>query len=78
MSDQDNITEPDGQETEPTPCMPCRGTGKVVSNLGGTPKSVDCPWCAGSGMRIPGRDAQSPWLGAAEGGGEEPNSEVQG
>jgi hypothetical protein len=76
MSDRDDITEPDSQETEPAECMPCRGTGKVVSNLGGTPNTVACPWCAGSGMRIPGRDAQSAWLGAAEGGGQEQSTEA--
>jgi DnaJ-class molecular chaperone len=42
--------------------MPCRGTGKVISNLGGTPSSVTCPWCDGSGTRVPGIDAQSKWL----------------
>jgi DnaJ-class molecular chaperone len=43
--------------------MPCRGTGKVISNLGGTASSVTCPWCEGSGARIPGIDAQAKWLG---------------
>ena len=42
--------------------MPCRGTGKVVSNLGGTPSTVTCPWCEGSGVRMPGVDAQAKWL----------------
>jgi hypothetical protein len=42
--------------------MPCRGTGKVISGLGGTPTSVDCPWCDGSGLRAAGIDAQSRWL----------------
>jgi hypothetical protein len=42
--------------------MPCRGTGKVISNLGGTPNSVTCPWCDGSGVRVPGIDAQAKWL----------------
>ncbi len=41
--------------------MPCRGTGQVISNLGGTPSSVTCPWCAGSGVRRPGIDAQEHW-----------------
>ena len=43
--------------------MPCRGTGKVISNLGGTPSTVTCPWCDGSGVRIAGIDAQAKWLG---------------
>jgi hypothetical protein len=42
--------------------MPCRGTGKVISNLGGSPSSVTCPWCDGSGTRVPGIDAQAKWL----------------
>jgi hypothetical protein len=39
-------------------CRACRGTGKVQSGLGGTPHEVVCPWCEGSGRRIPGIDAQ--------------------
>ena len=42
-------------------CMACRGTGQVISNLGGTPSTVDCPWCGGTGMRSPDVDAQSRW-----------------
>jgi hypothetical protein len=44
--------------------MPCRGTGKVISNLGGTPSTVTCPWCEGGGTRVSGVDAQAKWLGA--------------
>jgi DnaJ-class molecular chaperone len=43
---------------DPTMCTACRGTGKVLSSLGGTPHEVVCPWCEGSGHRIPGTDAQ--------------------
>ena len=50
-----------GETHEPRECMACRGSGKVISNLGGAPKEVACPWCAGSGPRIPGIDAQEPW-----------------
>jgi DnaJ-class molecular chaperone len=39
-------------------CTPCRGTGRVVSNLGGESHEVTCPWCGGSGQFIPGRNAQ--------------------
>ena len=46
--------------------MPCRGTGQVISNLGGTPSTVACPWCEGSGVRIPGIDAQARWPVAVE------------
>ncbi len=44
---------------EPQPCAPCRGTGHVISNLGGTPQQVTCPWCEGGGLRLPGHDAQA-------------------
>jgi len=43
----------------PAPCAPCRGTGQVISNLGGSPSQVACPWCEGSGMLISGHDAQT-------------------
>ncbi len=46
-------------------CNPCRGTGCLISGLGGEPHEVVCPWCGGSGHRIPGRDAQE---NPAEGG----------
>jgi DnaJ-class molecular chaperone len=40
-------------------CTPCRGTGQVISTLGGTPNAVQCPWCEGAGEFIPGHDAQA-------------------
>ncbi|HYM44987.1 MAG TPA: hypothetical protein VES65_02335 [Solirubrobacteraceae bacterium] len=40
-------------------CMPCRGTGRVVSNLGGTQSTLPCPWCRGGGVRLSGIDAQT-------------------
>lgn len=43
-------------------CMPCRGTGRVTSNLGGSASDVPCPWCAGTGERQAGVDAQAAWL----------------
>jgi hypothetical protein len=43
--------------------MPCRGSGQVISNLGGTPSTVTCPWCGGGGVRLPGIDAQAHWQG---------------
>jgi DnaJ-class molecular chaperone len=46
---------------EPRECMPCRGSGRVISNLGGTPSEIDCPWCGGGGVRVPGTDAQAKW-----------------
>ena len=39
--------------------MPCRGSGHVISNLGGTPSQAPCPWCGGAGVRVPGIDAQA-------------------
>jgi len=53
---------------EPRECMACRGTGRVISNLGGTPSTVDCPWCSGSGLRPAEVDAQEHW---GEGGDPE-------
>lgn len=41
--------------------MPCRGTGQVISNLGGTLSTVTCPWCEGGGVRLVGIDAQARW-----------------
>ena len=41
--------------------MPCRGTGSVISNLGGTPATITCPWCEGTGLRVPGSNAQAKW-----------------
>jgi hypothetical protein len=66
--------------------MPCRGTGKVISNLGGEASQVTCPWCQGGGERLAGGiDAQAGWLeqratgdggeggaGSGAGGGEPP------
>jgi DnaJ-class molecular chaperone len=46
------------QTAPPRECSACRGTGRVISNLGGTPHEVPCPWCEGTGRFIPGHDAQ--------------------
>ena len=50
-------TEP--EPYDPERCTACRGTGQVISGLGGTPQSVTCPWCEGSGRVQPGHDAQA-------------------
>jgi len=50
---------------EPRECMACRGSGRVISNLGGAASTLECPWCAGSGERVPGIDAQERWLAQA-------------
>ena len=56
MADEDP-SQPD-QSTD-DPCMACRGTGEVISTLGGERRTVPCPWCKGTGRRIPGHDAQA-------------------
>jgi hypothetical protein len=64
-TDSEDRTE---EAHQPRECMPCRGSGKVISNLGGEPNTVTCPWCEGGGERIAGIDAQAKWgdAGAAE------------
>jgi DnaJ-class molecular chaperone len=46
--------------------MACHGTGHVISMLGEERSEVRCPWCAGSGVRQPGIDAQAHWADAGE------------
>jgi DnaJ-class molecular chaperone len=46
------------ESRSPQPCMPCHGTGKVISNLAGRTRKVTCPWCRGGGIRLTGVDAQ--------------------
>jgi len=50
---------PTEETSEPIACNPCRGTGKVISGLGGSPSTLPCPWCEGTGTFIPGHDAQA-------------------
>jgi len=42
----------------------------VISALGGEQRRITCPWCGGSGVRDPARDAQEAGvdLRAAAGG----------
>jgi len=40
-------------------CSACRGTGRVLSSLGGDAHPVSCPWCGGTGRFQAGRDAQA-------------------
>ncbi len=56
---------PDTQGTDASDCTACRGTGRVISNLGGSPSEVPCPWCDGTGRFIPGHDAQAARRAAA-------------
>jgi DnaJ-class molecular chaperone len=60
QGDSEDRTE---EAHEPRECMPCRGSGKLISNLGGAPSTVTCPWCQGGGVRVPGIDAQAHWGG---------------
>ena len=46
-------------DDEVVPCTVCRGTGTLISNLGGTPSNVDCAWCEGTGTFLPDHDAQA-------------------
>jgi DnaJ-class molecular chaperone len=62
---QDDDEDPVAAAHGPRECMPCRGTGKLISNLGGEPSTVSCPWCDGSGVRIADVDAQAKWLDEA-------------
>lgn len=61
MSDVEDPKQEDAegeQSAEPRVCMPCHGSGKVISNLGGEASEVTCPWCRGGGERLSGLDAQ--------------------
>ena len=51
-------TEPT-EPYDPQRCTACRGTGQVISGLGGTPQAVTCPWCEGTGRYQAGHDAQA-------------------
>jgi DnaJ-class molecular chaperone len=55
------MTEQRGEPREPEPCGACRGTGAVISQLGGEPHEQPCPWCEGRGTRLRGHDAQARW-----------------
>ena len=56
---------PDATPNPSGDCSACRGTGQVISNLGGEARLVACPWCDGSGLRLVGHDAQASWRAAA-------------
>jgi len=64
MASEEGDSDVDRAEAshEPRECMPCRGSGQVISNLGGTPNTVTCPWCGGGGLRLPDVNAQAKWL----------------
>ena len=55
------VAEAPIENGSPAPCDACRGTGIVISHLGGEPHSEPCPWCDGGGVRLPAHDAQARW-----------------
>jgi len=55
------VSEQAAEPTAPQACSACRGTGSVISNLGGEPHELSCPWCDGSGVTTAGHDAQAHW-----------------
>ena len=59
--------EENDEVIDPQPCSVCRGTGTVISNLGGSPSTVPCPWCDGTGTFLPDHDAQAARREAAGG-----------
>jgi DnaJ-class molecular chaperone len=58
----------DDAAAQPRECTACRGTGLVISNLGGSPHEEPCPWCEGTGRFIPGHDAQAARRGESASG----------
>ena len=68
--EQDEAETTAAESQEPRVCMPCHGSGKVISNLGGEPSEVTCPWCRGGGERLTGLDAQEFHLQQAAQSGE--------
>ena len=74
--EQSNSADESETAHEPRECMPCRGSGRVISNLGGSPSEVTCPWCRGGGVRLAGLDTQASWLAErAESEGSESHPE---
>lgn len=55
------MAEPVDTVEELAPCGACRGSGSVISNIGGNPHSVSCPWCEGRGLFLADHDAQAHW-----------------
>lgn len=51
-------TENAQPDSDRAACTPCRGTGKLISNLGGEAREVSCPWCDGTGQFKAEHDAQ--------------------
>jgi hypothetical protein len=67
-----SVDEETPEAPEPQECTVCRGTGTLISNLGGSPSNVACAWCEGTGTFLPEHDAQATRRAAAEAAGEPP------
>jgi DnaJ-class molecular chaperone len=59
------VTEETPSPTEAQPCGACRGSGVVISNLGGEQHELPCPWCDGGGVTLRDHDAQARWRDGA-------------
>lgn len=66
MSSSDETASP-APDADRAACTACRATGRVSSNLGGSPSEIACPWCEGTGRFIPEHDAQAARREAAAG-----------
>jgi hypothetical protein len=49
----------------------------VISNLGGSPSEIDCPWCEGTGQFIPDHDAQAHFAGTDQTASSEPSDSAE-
>jgi hypothetical protein len=67
-------TDEPTQDEAPPRCAPCRGTGRIVSRLGGSSRTITCPWCEGTGHVLPGHDAQARWRRGESGGDDGPDA----
>jgi len=56
-----SVSEEVVEPLPPTPCGACRGTGVVLSGLGGEQHELPCPWCEGGGVLLRDHDAQTRW-----------------
>ena len=59
-----SVSEQAAEPAAPQSCSACRGTGSVISSLGGEPHTLTCPWCDGGGVALLAHDAQAHWRAA--------------
>ena len=55
------MSEEAAEPSAPESCSACRGSGSVISNLGGEPHELTCPWCDGGGVVLADHDALAHW-----------------